>query len=152
MRKYFIIFLLLISVLIVSGCTTTTTTTPTPAPIPVAPVTPPTVTNITNINTNNTNTNTNTSNTNTNVESPNPHIVDVAMQGFEFKPATTTISAGDTIRWTNLDSANHDVKGNDFNSGVMTPNAIYEFTFTQQGTYSYMCTIHPSMQGIIIVV
>ncbi|HUU61047.1 MAG TPA: plastocyanin/azurin family copper-binding protein [Acidimicrobiia bacterium] len=27
----------------------------------------------------------------------------------------------------------------------------YSFTFTEAGEYPYICTIHPSMQGTIIV-
>ena len=34
---------------------------------------------------------------------------------------------------------------------MMSPNTTFEFTFTRAGTYNYICSIHPSMQGLIVV-
>jgi|SRR5665647_72649 len=93
--------------------------------------------------------------TNTNISDKgignSANIIDVTIKGFAFQPTTTTISIGDTIRWTNMDSVNHDIKGDTFDSGMMSPNTTFEFTFTQAGTYNYICSIHPSMQGLIVV-
>jgi plastocyanin len=148
-KKLFVIFMILIGALIVSGCTSTTTTSPTPAPAPVVTTPAPApVTNINNIN----NTN-NTNNTNTNVETPNPvqNQVTVNIQNFAFNPSSITIPVGSTIRWVNLDNVQHEVRGSGFDSGLMSQNAAFTFTFTQAGTYNYACAIHPSMQGQIIV-
>jgi plastocyanin len=38
-----------------------------------------------------------------------------------------------------------------FTSGTLANGAAYQFTFTQPGTFTYHCTIHPSMTGTIIV-
>jgi plastocyanin len=38
-----------------------------------------------------------------------------------------------------------------FNSDSLANGASYQFTFTKPGTYTYHCTIHPSMKGTIIV-
>jgi plastocyanin len=156
MRKEIIIlFVVMVGILVVSGCTTTTTTTPsapTPAPAPVVTNNTPNTTN--NYYTNNSTTNTqNGRNQNYNPQYPNnsPATVNINIQNYAFNPASITIPVGDTIRWTNMDSVQHEVRGNIFDSGVMSPNSSFEFTFTQAGTYNYACAIHPSMQGQIIV-
>ena len=166
MRKEFAIFIILIGALIVSGCTTTApnpTPAPTPMPTPVQVVvtniTNVTNTNINSVNTSNTNITSNTNNTNINNAStsinpsyPTSVTVDISIQNYSFNPPTITISAGGTVRWTNADSVPHTVKGLKFDSGVILPGHTFEFTFTQAGVYDYVCTIHPSMQGQIIVV
>jgi len=68
-----------------------------------------------------------------------------------FNPASVQISVGDTVKWTNMDSVQHNPKGTIFDSGPLTQGNTYEFKFTQPGTYNYICSIHPSMQGTITV-
>ena|SRR5665647_997254 len=120
---------------------------------PTPAITPPPVTTPTPVTMPQTGTLAN--NTNTNISDKgignSANIIDVTIKGFAFQPTTTTISIGDTIRWTNMDSVNHDIKGDTFDSGMMSPNTTFEFTFTQAGTYNYICSIHPSMQGLIVV-
>ena len=75
----------------------------------------------------------------------------VRIQDSAFYPDSITISAGDTVDWTNLDSTNHTVVGTDFSSGNISTEDSYEHTFTKKGTYNYYCSIEPSMKGIVIV-
>lgn len=80
------------------------------------------------------------------------HEVDIAE--FAFAPAELTITAGDTVTWTNLDAVEHtatSVNGA-FDSGYLAMGASYSLTFTTPGTYDYLCTPHPSMTGRIVVV
>lgn len=79
-------------------------------------------------------------------------IVDVSINNFAFNPASVTISTGDTVRWTNKDSATHTVKGSSFESGSIAQGNTYEFMFTGPGVYDYTCSIHPSMKGTVTVV
>ncbi len=79
-------------------------------------------------------------------------IVDVSINNFAFNPASVTISTGDTVRWTNKDSATHTVKGSSFESGSIAQGDTYEFMFTEPGVYDYTCSIHPSMKGTVTVV
>jgi len=79
-------------------------------------------------------------------------IVDVSISNFAFTPASVTVSAGDTVRWTNQDSTTHTVKGSSFESGQLAQGDTYEFTFTEPGVYDYACSIHPSMKGTVTVV
>jgi plastocyanin len=78
--------------------------------------------------------------------------VDVSIQGFAFNPASVQVSTGDTVRWTNMDSTDHTVTGSTFNSGIIHTGQSYEFRFTTPGSYSYVCSIHPSMKGTVTVV
>lgn len=77
----------------------------------------------------------------------------VAIRNFAFDPQSLTVSAGTMITWTNNDSANHTVTSTSsvFDSGTMTQNQTFSFTFTTAGTYSYKCNFHPSMTATIIV-
>jgi plastocyanin len=82
-----------------------------------------------------------------------PGANEVFIQGMAFSPATVTISAGTAVTWTNKDAVTHNVTSSPalFSSGAMVTGATYSFTFTTPGTYSYKCTIHPSMSGTVVV-
>lgn len=81
----------------------------------------------------------------------------VAINNFAFAPKTVTVPVGGTVTWINQDVAVHDVK---FASGGIpispllmtnTKQASYSHTFSKAGTYQYVCGIHPSMTGTVIV-
>lgn len=76
---------------------------------------------------------------------------DVAIQGMAFTPATITIARGDTVRWTNADSAPHTATF----AGMATPRLgrgqSAELTFDTAGTFDYRCAIHSSMRGQVVV-
>jgi plastocyanin len=75
----------------------------------------------------------------------------VRIQNSAFYPNSITISAGDTVDWTNLDSTNHTVVGTGFSSDNISTEDSYDHTFTKAGTYNYYCSIEPSMKGVVIV-
>ena len=82
----------------------------------------------------------------------------VNIQNFAFNPQTITVSAGSTVTWTNLDSVQHQIAADsgqaaiaDFSSPDMTQGSTYSYTFNTAGTWTYHCSIHPSMKGTVIV-
>ncbi|OFV80941.1 MAG: hypothetical protein A2W26_01975 [Acidobacteria bacterium RBG_16_64_8] len=77
----------------------------------------------------------------------------VTIKGFAFDPASVTIKTGEGVTWTNEDSATHDVvaDGGEFSSGDILTGDTYSFTFDKAGTYPYICGIHPSMKGTVVV-
>lgn len=77
--------------------------------------------------------------------------VEVSIEDFAFKPKSVRISVGDTVKWTNLDSASHTVAATDFTSEVLNKNGVFSYTFSKAGIYNYRCSIHPSMNGIVTV-
>ncbi len=72
---------------------------------------------------------------------------------FKFTPATITIHVGDTITWTNAGPTEHTATANNgsFNTGLLKKGQSASHTFTQAGTYAYICTIHPFMHGTVVV-
>lgn len=70
-----------------------------------------------------------------------------------FSPATLTIAVGDTVTWRNADDRPHTVTSKDgaFDSGNLDEGVGYSFTFTEPGTYTYLCEYHPEMQATIVV-
>jgi len=83
---------------------------------------------------------------------------DVTVTNFSFTPATLNITAGDTVRWTNV-LGNHNVVADDnsFTSGPVAP-APWEYShiFTTAGNNPYYCALHggpggQGMSGVIIV-
>ena len=79
--------------------------------------------------------------------------VAVKIDNFSFSPATITVPAGTTIRWTNRDDIPHTVVSEDktFKSKVLDTDEQFTYTFTKPGTYSYFCSIHPKMTAKVVV-
>ncbi|MEQ1704091.1 MAG: cupredoxin family copper-binding protein, partial [Ilumatobacteraceae bacterium] len=77
----------------------------------------------------------------------------VAIAGFAFDGATTTVTAGSTITWTNADGFAHSVVARDatFQSDDLATGDTFAHTFDAPGTYAYICGIHPSMAGTVVV-
>ena len=86
-----------------------------------------------------------------NSNNPTTHYIDI--QGYAFSPSSITINVGDTIVWTNYDSASHTVTSNDgtFDSGSISNGDTFSFTFTSAGTFNYYCAPHPNMTGSVTV-
>ncbi|MGZ8438585.1 MAG: hypothetical protein ACXWXR_08605, partial [Candidatus Limnocylindrales bacterium] len=55
----------------------------------------------------------------------------VAVENYDFAPASRTITAGDVVRWT-FSGDQHSVTSRDglFDSGIKGPGASFQFTFT----------------------
>ena len=70
-----------------------------------------------------------------------------------FEPEKIHVNFGDTVTWTNDDSAVHTVTSVDeiFDSGIMKPKETFMYTFETAGTYDYVCILHPWMTATVIV-
>jgi plastocyanin len=77
----------------------------------------------------------------------------VSIENFAFNPDTVTITAGTTVTWTNNDTVAHTVTSTDgaFDSGNIAPGESFTFTFSDAGTFDYICSYHPNMQGTVTV-
>jgi hypothetical protein len=64
-----------------------------------------------------------------------------------------TVAVGDTVTWTNADDSPHTVTSADgaFDSGNMEAGQVFSFTFTEPGTYRYVCAYHSEMTATVIV-
>jgi plastocyanin len=72
---------------------------------------------------------------------------------FGYSPSAVSITAGDTVTWTNNGTTpvGHNVASADFNSGTLHNGQSYSRVFTTPGTVNYVCTIHPFMKGTVTV-
>ncbi len=77
----------------------------------------------------------------------------VTIADFHFSPATTTIHVGDTITWSNSGPSSHTATAGNgsFNTGILKKGQSASHTFTQAGTFAYVCQIHSFMHGTIVV-
>ncbi|MCE9651866.1 MAG: hypothetical protein K8Q89_02230 [Nitrosarchaeum sp.] len=76
-----------------------------------------------------------------------------------FSPSAVTINVGDTVEWTNTDTAAHTVtSGNPadgpsgvFDSSLIMGKASFSQKFDKAGSYDYFCMVHPWMTGNVKV-
>jgi plastocyanin len=96
-----------------------------------------------------------------------PNFSTVAPQWY--MPAVITIQVNQTITWVNQDTEGHTVTSGKsggrtglvqnnmgqpsglFDSGTFKPGKSWSYTFTKAGQYEYFCTIHPWMDGYVVV-
>ena len=80
--------------------------------------------------------------------------VDVDVVDNQFNPAAATVAEGGTVTWKLSGEVAHTITADDqsFNSGIVKPGDSFQHTFTEVGTFTYMCMIHPGMTGTIKVV
>jgi plastocyanin len=80
--------------------------------------------------------------------------VAVAMKNIAFVPTSVRVKVGQKITWTNNDSVAHNVtatSGASFRSSDFSQGGSFSYTPTKAGTISYVCTLHPGMNGTIVV-
>lgn len=79
----------------------------------------------------------------------------VDIQNFAFTPQTITISAGESVTWTNKDSAPHTATSTggptSFDTGRLDQGQSKTIQFNTPGTYTYKCEFHPSMTATVVV-
>jgi plastocyanin len=77
----------------------------------------------------------------------------VSIRDNSFSPSVITVRRGTQIRWTNNGANVHNVTGDNnlFSSGSIPAAGTFERVFNDEGAFAYRCTIHPNMQGTILV-
>ena len=78
----------------------------------------------------------------------------IYIDGMQFQPPTLTVHRGDTIIWRNRDFFPHNVTASNgaFKSGDIAANGgSWKYQAGRQGEFPYICTIHPTMKGTLIV-
>jgi plastocyanin len=77
----------------------------------------------------------------------------VTIENFVYSPATVTVDEGDTVSWTNRDSAPHTATGSGgtFNTGTLDEGQSGSATFPKAGSFAYICALHPNMKGTVVV-
>ncbi|HWL52094.1 MAG TPA: cupredoxin domain-containing protein [Chthoniobacteraceae bacterium] len=83
---------------------------------------------------------------------PSTHTI--VIEAMKFSPATLKVHPGDVVIFKNSDLVPHtatEKASNAFDSGVLNRNAEWKFVPESSGTIHYKCTLHPGMEGSIIV-
>ena len=78
----------------------------------------------------------------------------VAIAEFLFGPEKLNIKAGQTVTWSNIDGSPHQITlqaSSEFRSPVVLKGQSTSIQFPTEGTYGYICGLHPSMKGEIVV-
>ena len=75
----------------------------------------------------------------------------VAIQGMKFVPADLAVAVGDTVTFTNMDSAPHtgSAKDGSFETGKLSKGKSATVTIGAAGDHAYFCKIHTNMKGVI---
>ena len=87
--------------------------------------------------------------------SPTALILDI--DEFAFAPDSLEVAAATEVTWRNLQSGvSHTVTADDgswqgTDSGTLQEGASFSYTFSSAGSYTYHCSIHPSMIGSVTV-
>lgn len=144
MKKIIGIVVVLISLLLLIGCTSTAPTKTTSASAPAQPAEPTVKT--------------------TEAPAAQPaeptvkaaatggEVHQVVVENFKFSPDNLDVKAGDSVEWVNKDSAAHTVSIPALNVDQKLPaGGTVTQKFTDKGDYGYHCTFHPSMQGTVTV-
>jgi plastocyanin len=84
---------------------------------------------------------------------PTGPVTHAEMKTVTFSPNRIEITAGTTVTWTNNDPLVHTISADDksWDSGAVEPGKTWSHTFTQPGEYSFHCTPHPFMKGVVVV-
>lgn len=77
----------------------------------------------------------------------------IVMDGTAFSPFEMTVRTGQTVTWVNNDPFPHTISSEvgHFRSSVLEPGQQWQFTPTKEGRFPYVCTLHPGMNGALIV-
>ena len=78
----------------------------------------------------------------------------VNIDNFSF-PAEITVAPGTKVTWTNRDDIPHTVTDagdpRAFKSPPLDTGDAYSRVFAAAGSYHYFCSLHPHMQGTVVV-
>ncbi len=96
----------------------------------------------------------------------------IVIDGTSFQPQTLTVARGDRVTWVNRDPFPHTATASGNTSGNVSSNASasasgnasakfdsksiaagksWTWTARDPGSYDYICTLHPTMKGTLVV-
>ena len=76
-----------------------------------------------------------------------------ARPAMQFSPQVIEVAPGDTVVWTNKDPFPHMATAQDrsFDSGEIAPKRSWKLKARKKGVFSYVCTLHPTMKGNLVI-
>ena len=86
------------------------------------------------------------------VQPPATHTI--AIEGVSYAPQSLTVHVGDRIVWVNKDPFPHTAtsQGAGVDSKEIAGNGgSWTYTAARAGDFNYICTLHPTMSGVVHV-
>jgi len=82
-----------------------------------------------------------------------PRVHTVTIESLRYIPSPIEVVKGDSVVWRNKDPFPHSVTTEDhlIDSGEIGDGKSWTYKANRVGEFSYMCTLHPSMKGKLIV-
>nr|WP_321984145.1 cupredoxin family copper-binding protein [uncultured Lichenicoccus sp.] len=79
----------------------------------------------------------------------------VTIDNFSFSTPHLTVVRGTVVTWINRDDIPHTVASADaartLHSPLLDTDERFSHRFDQAGRFAYFCSLHPHMQGVIVV-
>lgn len=76
----------------------------------------------------------------------------VIMEGTQYAPATLTVKRGETVVWINKDPFPHTITAPGvFDSRSIAAGKSWKYKARRAGEFPYVCTLHPTMKGMLRV-
>ena len=77
----------------------------------------------------------------------------VTISDYGFTTADITVQQGDEVTWVNDGPSSHSATADDgsFDTGVFAAGESRSVTFEDVGTFAYICTPHPQIEGTVVV-
>jgi plastocyanin len=77
----------------------------------------------------------------------------VRIDNFTFGPGKMTVGKGTAVTWTNQDDIPHSIVLTTLGvrSKALDTDKTFTYQFDKAGTFSYVCGLHPSMHGQVVV-
>ena len=76
----------------------------------------------------------------------------IVIERMAFVPAQLTVHPGDRVVWVNRDPFPHTATAaRGFDSGPVAPDRSWSWRAGAAGEWEYVCTLHPTMKGKVVV-
>lgn len=80
---------------------------------------------------------------------------EVFIDNFTFAPAELRVAMGTKVTWTNRDDMPHTVtdavRPREMRSPVLDTGESWAREFPERGSFRYFCSLHPHMEGKVVV-
>jgi plastocyanin len=79
---------------------------------------------------------------------------EITIDNFAFNPKIVSVAAGSKLTWRNRDDVPHKIQSADnrfVGSPLLDTKAVYSVGFAESGEFPYFCSLHPVMQGKVVV-
>ena len=78
---------------------------------------------------------------------------EIIVDNFTFSPVPLMVKVGTTVTWVNHDDIPHSIvcPALKIKSHPMDSDETFAYRFEQEGTFDYICGLHPHMHGQVVV-